>query len=40
MIDKEKDLRISELLKKVATISKNMPEIIFTYFSTFENPRP
>lgn len=39
MIDKEKDLRISELLKKVATISKNMPEIIFTYFSTFETSK-
>ena len=39
MLDKEKDIRIIELLKRVTTISKNMPEIIFTYFSNFETSK-
>lgn len=39
MLDKEKDLRINELLKRVTTISKKMPEIVFTYFVNFEKSK-
>ena len=39
MLDKEKDLRINELLKRVTTISKKMPEIVFTYFINFEKTK-
>ena len=36
MTDNEKDLRITELLKRITTISKQMPEMVLTYFSNFE----
>ena len=39
MLDKEKDLRINELLKKITTISKAMPEIVFTYYSNIERKK-
>jgi hypothetical protein len=36
MIDREKDSRLSELIKIIVVTSKQMPEMIFSYFSNFD----